>query len=90
MEREVVMKYINPYMNQVMTPPMRDTPEYDAYTPSMSTMRIVPEVSKGLGQVQAEEGGFLNMSISTIAISALVISALAFMALCVVSMSGRR
>ncbi len=86
------MRYVNPYMDMVMTPPTRDQVEYNQQIPNMSTMRIVPEVSKGLGDVPGEVsmgGGGWSLSVSTIAISALVISALAFMALCVVSMSKR-
>lgn len=81
------MRYQDPFMNFVMTPPSREEAVVESPAVGMSSMRIVKE--NGLGEVQSEGGGGWNISITTVAISALVISAIAFMALCVVSMSKK-
>ena len=82
------MRYANPFMNAIMTPPSQEIPNYDNTAIGMSSMRVIKDTS-GLGGGVPNDGGFWNISVSTVAISAIVISALAFMALCVVSMSRR-
>ena len=82
------MRYNNPYMNLVMTPPAQESVYYPKGS-EQSGMKLIKE--SGLGEVAMGGGGetIWGMSVSTVAISAIVISALAFMALCVVSMSRR-
>ena len=90
------MRYKDPYMNMIMTPPAQ---EFYPQESEQSSMRMVKgnglggvgigEVV-GTGEVGIGSGDTLwGMSVSTVAITAIVISAIAFMALCVVSMSRR-
>jgi len=94
MEREVDMRYKDPYMNLIMTPPIRDVSDYDRYTPSMSTMKIVAgDKDNSLGQVpQVSSGGsiFESMSPLMIGVSVFVISAFTAVTIYIIMSQMRR
>lgn len=78
------MRYQEPFMNFVMTPPRQEQAKYDMYEPSVSTMRIISnnQKSAGLGEViPMSVGGSSEQNTWVMPVVIIVVSAMALMTL---------
>lgn len=78
------MRYTDPFMKFVMTPPRQEQAKYAMYEPQVSTMRIVSDGhSEGLGQVPVVcgGGGCQESNSWVMPVVVIVVSAMALMTL---------
>ena len=78
------MRYQEPFMKFVMTPPQQEQAKYDMYAPQVSTMRVVSNAcTSGLGDVPigSSSGESNNNSSWIMPVVIIVVSAMALMTL---------
>lgn len=77
------MRYQDPFMKFVMTPPVQEQAKYDMYEPQVSTMKIVSNDGRGsgLGEVPVMSMGSDNQNSWVMPVVVIVVSAMALMTL---------